>query len=304
MPKVSIIVPFLNAGLFLSDAITSVRAQTVEDWELILVDDGSTDDGAAVAAMAAAEDHRIRLLRHPLGGPHGAAAARNRGFKASRGDFIAFLDADDRLETVMLETTLNCAFAHPDAAAVFGRSHWWHPRVEAADWTEQPFGRSNRVHLPPQLLVDVLLLQGGQVPCVGSVLIRREAIEVTGGFEERLALYEDQTLWAKLFLRFPVVSTPICLLHYRQHPASTSSLAAAAGLYSRGGPHPARLAFLNWVEAEVERSGLGSPKIRRALRIARSPYSVGGLAGLRDGFLLKYHRRLTRLRVKWHRRFG
>ena len=176
------IVPFLNAGPFLADAIASVRAQTVPDWELILVDDGSTDASAMVAAASAAEDQRIRLLGPPSDGRRGTAAARNRGFEASRGDFIAFLDADDCLEPVMLETTLSCTRLYPDAAAVIGLTHWWHPGAATADWTEPPFGRTDRVHPPPQLLVKVLLLQGGQVPCVGSVLIRRQVVEVTVKF--------------------------------------------------------------------------------------------------------------------------
>ena len=304
VPEVSVIVPFLNAGPFLADAIESVRAQTVRDWELILIDDGSTDASVVIAAAAVAEDQRIRLLGPSSDGRRGAAAARNRGFEASRGGFIAFLDADDRLEPIMLETTLSCAHAYPDAAAVFGPTRWWYPGAETADWTEPPFGRTDRVHSPPQLLVSVLLLQGGQVPCVGSVLIRREAIEVAGGFEERLALYEDQALWVKLFLRFPIVSTPVCLLHYRQHPASTSSTAAAAGLYARGGPHPARVDFLDWVEAEVARSGLGNPAISRAMRIARSPYGGSRPAELFDRFLLKLNRHFGRLRGKWYRSFA
>jgi len=302
-PDVSVIVPFLNAGPFLADAVDSVREQTMQDWELILVDDGSNDTSTAIAAATAAEDQRIRLLGPSQDGRHGAAAARNRGFEAARGKFIAFLDSDDRLEPIMLERTIGSARSHSDAAAVFGRTHWWHPGAEASDWIEFPFGRTDRMHTPPQLLVRVLLLQGGHVPCVGAFLIRREALELTGGFEERLALYEDQALWAKLFLRFPVVSIPVCLLHYRQHPASTSSKAEAAGLYARGSPHPARLEFLDWLEAEVARSGLGTAAIGRALRIARSPYGENSAAEVLDRALLKIGRRFARVRGKWYRMF-
>ena len=97
MARVSAIVIFLNEERFLAEAIASVRAQTFRDWELILVDDGSSDGSAGIARAAAEEDPRIRVLAHPGGANRGMSASRNLGLSDARGEFVAFLDGDDLL---------------------------------------------------------------------------------------------------------------------------------------------------------------------------------------------------------------
>jgi peptidoglycan/xylan/chitin deacetylase (PgdA/CDA1 family) len=98
-----------------------------------------------------------------------------------------------------------------------------------------------------------------------------EALSV-GGFEDSFRLYEDQSLWAKLFLRFPVYVSPLCLARYRQHEASSSSAAQRAGEYHPTRPHPAGLAFLEWLEGHVRKSGRAEPEMMRAFRWAFYPY--------------------------------
>jgi glycosyltransferase involved in cell wall biosynthesis len=93
MPQVSIITPVYNAARWLPETLASVRAQTLSDWEHLLVDDGSTDGSQALIEAAATQDKRFRLLRMPRNG--GPSAARNLGIQAAGGRFIAFLDADD-----------------------------------------------------------------------------------------------------------------------------------------------------------------------------------------------------------------
>ena len=93
MPLVSIITPVYNAARFLPETLAAVRAQTLTDWEQILVDDGSTDDSIAIVEAASRDDSRFRLLRTPRNG--GPSAARNCALDAARGRFVAFLDADD-----------------------------------------------------------------------------------------------------------------------------------------------------------------------------------------------------------------
>jgi len=93
MPQVSIITPVYNAASWLPATIASVRAQTLADWEQLLVDDGSTDDSIAIIQSAAAQDPRHRLLRTPMNS--GPSAARNLALDSAQGRFIAFLDADD-----------------------------------------------------------------------------------------------------------------------------------------------------------------------------------------------------------------
>ncbi|CAN7705239.1 glycosyltransferase [Mesorhizobium amorphae] len=305
LPRVTIITPFLNAEATLGEAIASVRAQTVADWELLLVDDGSTDDSVKIANDVAATDPRIKMLRRPPGSKRGAAAARNAGIEAGTGDLLAFLDADDLYEPHMLETVLAAADANPEAAMIFGPTRWWYPDGESRDWIEPTDGLAGRLHQPPRLLSRLLLMQDGHVPCTCSVLVRKSATTTVGGFEERFDLYEDQTLWAKLFLRFPVFVTPATLARYRQHPGSASASATERGLYDRMGKHPARAAFLNWLTEYVVKSGIKEPKLDRAIRLARSPYtSEPTVRNKADRLSLKAAMQLARLRHRFARRLA
>jgi glycosyltransferase involved in cell wall biosynthesis len=279
VPQATIIIPFLNAEANLGEAIASVRAQTVEDWELLLVDDNSTDNSVRIANDFAAIDPRIKVLRRPPGSKRGAAAARNAGIEAGSGDLLAFLDADDLYERHMLHTVLAAADANPDAAMIFGPTRWWYPDGARSDWIERTDGLAGRLHQPPRLLSRILLMQDGHVPCTCSVLLRRSAIATIGCFEERFDLYEDQALWAKVFLRFPVFVTPVTLARYRQHSGSASASATELGLYDRMGKHPARAAFLDWIAQHVVESGLRDFRIQLALRLARAPYVTPATIG-------------------------
>jgi glycosyltransferase involved in cell wall biosynthesis len=300
--RVSVITPFLNAEAHLAEAVASVGAQTFADWELLLVDDCSTDGSAALAAALGDAEARVRVLRLPGTIPHGPAAARNAGIAAARGDFLAFLDADDLLEPHMLATTLAAIERHRGAALVFGPTLWWHPDDPGRDWLEDTGRHGGRLHRPPDLLRSLVLLQRGHVPCICSVLVRRSAAEAVGGFEERLRLYEDQTLLARLLARFEAFVVPVCLARYRQHAGSASARAAAGGEYDRWAPHPARAAFLAWLEEDLSASGTLDPALARTLRVVRTPYCRDrGLRARLDRLEFAAHVARPRLR-RWLKR--
>lgn len=103
-PTVSVIMPAYNAGAYIEEAVESVMAQTVTDWELLVLDDGSADDTCAQVEKLAEEDPRVRLLRNESN--MGAANTRNRGFDLCHGRFVALLDSDDRWHPKKLETQL------------------------------------------------------------------------------------------------------------------------------------------------------------------------------------------------------
>jgi glycosyltransferase involved in cell wall biosynthesis len=264
--------PALNAARYLAEAIGSVQAQTSPDWELLVVDDGSTDATLRIAETFARDDPRVRIL--PAAGARGAGAARNRGLAAAAAEFVAFLDTDDLFEPHKLDFDFAAFEAHPDAAMVYGPTLWWWQQDPARRRLERLGRYAGRLHRAPHLFADILINQFSQVPCTCAVLIRRAAVEAIGGFEERFDLYEDQTLWAKLMLRYPVFVHRTPTSRYRQHDASTSALAVRAGRYRNAGPHEARRAFLEWSAAEAARAGVDTPELRRALRLALAPYGA------------------------------
>lgn len=267
-PRVSVITPFVAHAGFLGEAIESVRAQRFDDWELILVDDGASDDSRAIAdRFAAADPVRIRVLP-PAGERRGAAAARNRGVAAATSAMIAFLDADDVFTPDKLGVEVAELDAHPGAAMLYSRTRWWHDGIRGHDFTERLGVPANRIHPPPYLLNRVILLKKGDIPCTCGVLIRKHAIDAVGGFDERFALYEDQVLWAKIFLAYPIYVSNACHARYRQHAASTSARAEAAGEYDRYRAHAAQGAFFTWLEAYV-RDHSGDPSVLATIGRAR-----------------------------------
>jgi glycosyltransferase involved in cell wall biosynthesis len=266
---VSVVTPFTNQAAYLDQAIVSVRAQTFAEWELVLVDDGSTDGSRAVAERAAAADPaRIRVVGAARPGG-GAAAARNHGLRVARGTLAAFLDADDVFLPAKLADGVAILAQHPEVAILHAPTRWWYDGVPGRDWLERPGVAPDRVHPPPRLLIDVVLRHRGDVPCTCGVLLRRAAALAVGGFEERFALYEDQSLWAKLFLLHPAWVTSVCHARYRQHPTSTSALAAARGDYDRYRAHAAQDAFLAWLADWVAGHG-ADPAVLRAITRARA----------------------------------
>ena len=186
-PVVSVITIFHNAPVhFFEEAIASVLAQTEQRWELVLVDDGSTDQSSTVARRAvAANPSRMRLLTHPNGVNRGMSASRNLGIEAARGQFVAFLDADDVYLPEKLERQLDVLRSHPEVGIVFGPTpHWW-------SWTSDPADRQRdsvrRLGVAPETtvrppeLVRAYLERRADTPATCGVLIRRAAISSVGG---------------------------------------------------------------------------------------------------------------------------
>lgn len=267
-PRVSVIVPVLNAGAYLGEAIESIMSQSFQDWELIIVDDGSTDDSPAVAQSYREKDARIVLLP-PDKDRRGAAAARNRGIAASRGEFITFLDADDLYLPAKLAHDIAALDADPEAGWVYSASRRFHQDAPDRYRSEMLGLRLDRRYQPPELLCRIILEERGDVPATCGVMIRRKALEEVGGFEERFALYEDQSLWVKLMMRYPVRVISGCNASYRQHAGSTSTAAAASGLYHRYKAHPARDAFLEWV-GDYAAANHAPASVMKSLAISKS----------------------------------
>jgi glycosyltransferase involved in cell wall biosynthesis len=211
VPEVSVVVAAYNQAPWLGDAIASVRAQTFTDWELIVVDDGSTDGTREVVARHE-DDARIRCLSQPRAE---RAAARNRGIAAASGRLIAFLDADDLWLPEKLARQLAALDAQPEAGFCYTPARF----VDAA-------GASLPLRKPKGTIAgDVFAcLMRGNVIILASVVARRAALERVGGFDASLRVYgcEDWDLWLRLAREHPVAVVDEELTLYRRHAANTA----------------------------------------------------------------------------------
>ena len=260
--------PLHEGEAYLREAIESVLGQTYVDWELIVIDDGSTDGGPAiVASYAAARPDRIRLVSTGGPGARGASAARNVGISAARGDFIAFLDADDVWKPGKLTDQVPLLEQRPEAALLYGDTEYWFSWTGAAEDAGRDFCPplgvpSDSIIAPPQLLVRTLRDEA-TVPCTCSVLVRRCAVERVGGFEERFQrVFTDQAFYAKLFLSYPVYVASGCWDRYRRHRASSVAMFKA-----RGELVSARRDYLCWLRQRVH-DDPALRDVRRAIRRA------------------------------------
>jgi len=259
-PVVSVTIPILNAEEFLAEAIECVIAQTYSSWELLLVEDGSSDRSPEIAKRYAQDwQGKIRYLEHPGHENRGMTESRNLGQRNSRGRYIARLDADDVLGPTTFEDQVRILEAHPDAALVYGPVQMWNTWTGdpgAADATQKYTSAVplNTVIPPPAAMLAFLSNEHNEA--VG-VFVRREAIEDVGGYTDEAGfLYEDQALNVKLFLRYPLIVSDRNWYRYRQHPDSLCSVMRARKTFDAG-----RLRFLEWVGKYFAEVGVKDPEI-------------------------------------------
>jgi len=263
-PLVSVVIIFLNGEEFIGEAIESVLNQTYQNWELMLVDDGSSDGSTEIARRYAARDPgRVRYLEHPGHANRGMSASRNLGSRSGEGEYVAFLDADDVWLPRKLEEQVAILESHPSAGMVYGRAEYWH------SWsgTGQP-DQVRELGIPPDTLIEppsllTFFLQGRErTPCPSDFMVRRSTLERVGGFEDAFrGLYEDQALLAKVYLEAAVFVAGHCWTRHRRHPNSFMAVVR------RSGPkHPPGLEFLGWLEQYLSNKGVEDEALREGLR--------------------------------------
>lgn len=275
-PLVSVVVPFWNTQPFLEEAIQSVLAQTFTRWELLLVDDGSADGSTPIARQYADRiPERVRYLEHERHQNRGVAASRNLGVRYARGRYVAFLDADDVWFPPKLEQQVAILESELAAAMVCGPSQFWYswtgkPEDIARDYVKDLRIAPAGLIQPPTLLVSYLL-RGTFVANPSTILIRREALERTGGFEEKFVgpvqTWEDAAFLAKVQLREPVFVAAECWSRYRRHEHSLLSVMKATGKTRTG-----RLFYLQWLEQYLREQRIESDEVWAALQTAFWPF--------------------------------
>jgi len=278
-PTVSVIIIFLNAEkAFFEAAITSVFAQTYSNWELLLVDDGSTNSSTSIAHHYAKQHpERVRYLEHEGHQNKGMSASRNLGICHAKGNYIALLDADDIWLPGKLERQVAILERQPEAAMVYSSTYMW------SSWTGNPedalrdrnriLGVQPDTLIKPPTLVKLYLRTEAETPGTCSVLIRREVVEELGGFVESFrGMYEDQAFFFKLCLKVPVFVESGCWDRYRQHSQGSCQVAESLGEYHPLKPNAAHLNFLNWLEGYLAEQKIDEPEIKQLLKTALLPY--------------------------------
>ena len=202
--RVSVIIPCYNQAHYLGDALASIAAQTHGQPEVIVVDDGSTDNAVEVAKRYPG----VRYVRQDNGG---LAAARNTGIRHSTGDRLVFLDADDRLLPSALRVGLTGLAARPGHAFVYGR---W--RLIGADGSVLPTSDQGQVDDDPYRE----LLRMCFISTPAAVMYRRAAVIAAGGFDTTVSPSADYDLYLRLTRRWPVSCHGELVAEYRRHGAN------------------------------------------------------------------------------------
>ena len=258
--SVGVVIPAFNQAKYLADAIESVLAQTHPADEIIVVDDGSTDDPARVVASFP----KAVLIRQ---NNRGLAGARTTGLRNCTTCYVVFLDADDRLLPTALEAGLACIATRPQCAFVYGGY-----RLISED------GRAiTRDYFSP-ISGDTHLafLRGNPISAHHSVLYRRESLLAVNGFDETLRRSEDRDLYLRIAQRYPIACHPEVVAEYRRHGQNATNdhaamLKSSVGVLNR---HASRIVI--------------DSRTRKALREGRT--AAKNLYG---------YRMLTAAKVRW-----
>jgi glycosyltransferase involved in cell wall biosynthesis len=262
-PLISVIMPTYNAVPgYLASAVASVRAQTWRNWELVIVDDGSTNGAAAVIAALAGDEPRIRTLRHPNN--RALPAALNTGLRAARGELLTWLSDDDVLRPEALERMVAHLVARPDLGLVY------------TDFSTIGADGETLEHVRVGTTRDL----GIRKPVGICHLGWRRVFDALGGYDEGFFLAEDLDFWIRACMRFRAGPLHQELACYRQHPATlTSSHKAARVLRVHGRILDRHLHAMHW----LDRSGQAHAYLRLGRRLLGHGDWAAGLRYLTRG---------------------
>jgi glycosyltransferase involved in cell wall biosynthesis len=265
--RVSVIMPFLDTReVFLSEAVESVRRQTYDNWELILIDDGSKAVISQFARnIAETSSGRIIYLEHHGHRNLGISASRNLGLSAAKGEYVAFLDSDDVWDDDQLNEQLQIFAEQPDAAMLYGNTLYWRSWVGETERSGEDFQfelgvETPRLFQPPDLLQS--MLEGRAIsPCMTSIVVRRNVFAEGCVFEAAFPRhYEDQVFIAKVLARHPAYVVDRRWGRYRQHTDATTADGDNTEIAQSW-----RVTYLNWLSGSLSEVGLRGTSVWRAL---------------------------------------
>lgn len=209
MLKVSVVIPAYNAMTYLPETVESVLKQTFSDYEVLIINDGSSDHIVEWADQAT--DPRVRIISQQN---QGVSAARNTGIAQAQGEYIAFLDADDLWEPTKLEKQVGCLEANPSVGLVYT----WTALI---DQFGQPTRRVWTSHIEgnvwEQIVVNDMISNGS------SPMVRRRCFETAGVFDPNISSSEDRDMWTRIAVNYPFAVVKEVLTFYRRHPHNTTN---------------------------------------------------------------------------------
>ena len=203
VPKISVIMAVHNGERYLEESVRSLLEQTFTDFELIIVDDGSTDQTAELLTRLGQEEARIRVIRQPK---QGQTAALLKGIAESRGEYLARQDADDRSFPLRLEEQIRYLESHPHVALVGSAA-------DLIDEEGKVVGTVPTCHGTARVRQELRTLKATMVH--SSVLMRRQAYEAVGGYRVAFLLSQDFDLWSRMMERYDVDILPQRLIQWR-----------------------------------------------------------------------------------------
>jgi glycosyltransferase involved in cell wall biosynthesis/predicted SAM-dependent methyltransferase len=229
MPRVSVFIPSYNHADYIGAAIKSVLAQSFQDFEIVVTDDGSTDGTPDI--IAAFDDPRIKLKRFPEN--RGAALATNDAIHRCSGEFLALLNSDDVFLPHKLERQVGFLDAHPDIGAVFGFPQFIDkdgiPLDAPGTFNPGVFAVENRSRIE---WLRHLFLKGNCL-CHPTIMIRRECYERVGAYDARFATLPDFQMWMRLLFRYQIHVLPEMLIGFRELPNAANASAMRLDSYLR-----------------------------------------------------------------------
>jgi glycosyltransferase involved in cell wall biosynthesis len=208
MPKVTVVIPAYNAMAFLPETVDSVLKQTFTDFEVLIVNDGSTDNIVEWATHVT--DSRVKVITQEN---QRVSVARNTGISNSQGEYIAFLDADDLWEPTKLEKQVLCLDENPEVGMVYT----WTLLV---DKDNNSIGRIYASNVEGKAWAEIL--ENDMISSGSSPMVRRACFDTVGLFDRTLAYAPDLDMWVRLAFHYPIAVVKEPLLRYRQLPNSFS----------------------------------------------------------------------------------
>ena len=262
VPIVSVIIPLYNGGKFIGATLSSVLEQTYTLFEIIVIDDGSSDDGPSIVA-GVSRDHpgMVRMITHSDHANHGIAASRNLGIRNAKGSLIAFIDQDDLWVPQKLEKQVNALEKFPDASLVYARTAFIDDEGQAQKFNGRYSTYGQGISGKSQNVFGKLIDEDF-IPNL-TVLVRKSCLERVNYLEEGPHYeYEDWLLLSKLAYFFDFLFIPEVLASWRVHENNFSAKIFYSGQFSRAEEH-CTVALFSYL---LKDSAANEPAVRRYLR--------------------------------------